>query len=115
MHVRWLRSGSIAVLLSLIVAGCIMFRGRHSLQVLQQNILLKVATPCNYGEQSYRFSPLQTAGDEEPQWAFQAMDQRCSLQPLVSLALASSRECCDEESQIRILFNGDRCGCHPAR
>ena len=107
-----LRLGTMVAMLGLV--GMLLPLGVRTLQrnfLLQRSIMLQVAAPCNYGEQAYRFSPLPEPDKQGQQWTFDAMDQRCSLQPLVSSLLARSRARDPYTGrQLRILFNGDRCG-----
>ena len=112
MGAQALLVGSIVAMLG--VTGFLLLRQPLGLRSLRYQLLLRVAAPCNYGQQPYRFSPepAPIAGSSKPQWSFQARDQRCRLQPLVSALLAGSRqEGGWQGRQLRILFNGDRCRC----
>ena len=111
MRARALLIGSSIAMLSVTVV--MLLRQPVGPRSLRYQLLLKVAAPCNYGEQAYQFSPLPGTGGNSSQWNFQARDERCRLQPLVSALLAARREGGWPQRRLSILFNGDRCGCAP--
>ncbi len=87
---------------------------RQPVGSLRYQFLLRVATPCNYGQQAYQFRgplPRTDGSSSQPQqWTFQARSERCRLRPFVGALLAGRTEDGWPGRQLRILFNGDRCG-----